>query len=161
MDEGSPSPPTTVTSPQPTKQEAAGKGSAGPARGAVALIGTGRRKESVARVRLVQGTGAILVNERPYDHYFPREALRLAVRSPLLLTHQLGKVNVIAHVEGGGMTGQAGAIKLGIARALVRLDASHRSVLRVAGLLTRDPREKERKKYGHKGARKRFQWTKR
>jgi small subunit ribosomal protein S9 len=102
-----------------------------------------------------------MVNQRAYDHYFPREALRLAVRSPLLLTHQLGKLNVIANVEGGGLTGQAGAVRLGIARALVRLDASYRVSLRGAGLLTRDPREKERKKYGQKGARKRFQWTKR
>ncbi len=125
------------------------------------LTGTGRRKESVARVRLVQGNGVILVNRRAYDEYFPREGLRLAIRSPLLLTHQLGKYNVTANVDGGGLTGQAGAIKLGIARALLKLDAAHRTALRGAGLLTRDPRQKERKKYGHKGARKRFQWTKR
>ena len=127
----------------------------------VALIGTGRRKESVARVRLIQGPGTILVNRRAYENYFPREALRLAIRSPLLLTHQLGKYDVMANVEGGGMTGQAGAIKLGIARALLKLDEAHRTALRGAGLLTRDPRQKERKKYGRKGARKRFQWTKR
>ncbi|MBI3011161.1 MAG: 30S ribosomal protein S9, partial [Candidatus Omnitrophica bacterium] len=89
------------------------------------------------------------------------EALRLAIRSPLLLTHQLGKYNVMANVEGGGLTGQAGAVRLGIARALVALDPAHRVSLRGAGLLTRDPRQKERKKYGRKGARKRFQWTKR
>jgi len=125
------------------------------------LAGIGRRKESVARVRLIPGTGAIVVNSRPYDQYFPREALRLAVKAPLLLTHQLGKYNVIANVQGGGMTGQAGAIKMGIARALLQVDAANRATLRGAGLLTRDPRMKERKKYGQKGARKRFQWTKR
>ena len=124
-------------------------------------MATGRRKESVARVRLVPGTGTILVNARAYDQYFPRETLRLSIRAPLLLTHQLGKYNVIANVTGGGLTGQAGAIRLGIARALVKLDGANRANLRGAGLLTRDPREKERKKYGQKGARKRFQWTKR
>ena len=124
-------------------------------------IATGRRKRSIARVRLIPGEGAILVNQRPYDQYFPRETLRLAIRSPLLLTHQLGKYDVMANVVGGGMTGQAGAIRLGIARALVQLDGAHRAGLRGAGLLTRDPRERERKKYGQKGARKRFQWTKR
>ena len=122
---------------------------------------TGRRKTSVARVRLVPGTGTILVNERPYATYFHREALRLAIRTPLLLTHQLGKYDVIVNVAGGGMNGQAGAIKLGIARALAQLNDGYRVSLRGAGLLTRDPRERERKKYGQKGARKRFQWTKR
>ena len=161
IDEASTSPTTTVTSPKPAKQEAPSKSSSASPSGPVALIGTGRRKQSVARVRLIQGNGAIVVNARPYDHYFPREALRLAIRSPLLLTHQLGKFNVIANVEGGGMTGQAGAIKLGIARALLKLDEAYRTALRGAGFLTRDPREKERKKYGQKGARKRFQWTKR
>ena len=124
-------------------------------------IATGRRREAVARVRLIPGTGTILVNSRAYEDYFPREGWRLAIRSPLLLTHQLGKYNVVARVEGGGLTGQAGAIRLGIARALVKLDAAHQPGLRGAGLLTRDPRMKERKKYGQKGARKRFQWTKR
>ena len=132
-----------------------------PAVAAAPLRGTGRRKEAVARVRLMPGAGTILVNGRPYEEYFPRETLRLAIRAPLLLTHQLGKVNVVVRVEGGGLTGQAGAIRLGIARALVGLDPAHRASLRGAGLLTRDPRMKERKKYGHKGARKRFQWTKR
>ena len=125
------------------------------------LIATGRRKQSIARVRLQVGTGTILINERPYEQYFPREGLRLAIRSPLLLTHQLGKYDVSVNVRGGGMTGQAGAVRLGIARALLKVDASYRTVLRGGGLLTRDPREKERKKYGQKGARKRFQWTKR
>ncbi|MBI4343302.1 MAG: 30S ribosomal protein S9 [Candidatus Omnitrophica bacterium] len=122
---------------------------------------TGRRKTSIARVRLVPGTGAITVNQRSYESYFPREALRLAIRTPLLVSHQLGKYDVIANVHGGGSTGQADAIVLGIARVLVQLDAAQRPGLRKAGLLTRDPRMKERKKYGRKGARKRFQWTKR
>jgi small subunit ribosomal protein S9 len=126
-----------------------------------ALWATGRRKEAIARVRLIPGTGQVFVNKQPYDHYFPREALRLAIRQPLLVTHQLGKHDVFATVEGGGLTGQAGALRLGIARAVVRLDPSLRGTLRGAGLLTRDPRMKERKKYGQKGARKRFQWTKR
>lgn len=139
-------------------ETAAASPQAGTAAGAMA---TGRRKESVARVRLVPGPGTILVNHRTCEDYFPREALRLAVRSPLLLTHQLGKYNVLADVNGGGLTGQAGAIRLGIARALVKLDQAHHGGLRGAGLLTRDPRMKERKKYGQKGARKRFQWTKR
>jgi small subunit ribosomal protein S9 len=125
------------------------------------VLATGRRKRSIARVRLTPGTGTILVNQRSYDDYFPREGLRLAIRSPLLLTHQLGKYNVLVNVAGGGLTGQAGAIRLGIARALAQLDPTHRASLRGAGLLTRDPRERERKKYGQKGARKRFQWTKR
>jgi small subunit ribosomal protein S9 len=123
--------------------------------------GTGRRKESVARVRLLPGTGTIMINRREHEDYFPREALRMSVKAPLLLTHQLGKLNVVANVHGGGLTGQAGAIRMGIARALVQLDPANRPTLRAAGLLTRDPRMKERKKYGQKGARKRFQWTKR
>ena len=122
---------------------------------------TGRRKESIARVRLVQGTGTILVNGRSCEDYFPRETLRLTIRAPLLLTHQLGKYNVLANARGGGLTGQADAIRLGIARALIHLDPAYRSSLHDAGFLTRDPRMKERKKYGRKGARKRFQWTKR
>jgi small subunit ribosomal protein S9 len=122
---------------------------------------TGRRKEAIARVRLIPGTGSISVNDKPYDSYFPQESLRLSIRQPLLVTHQLGKYNVNSIIDGGGLTGQAGALRLGIARALVRLDPALKSSLRGAGLLTRDPREKERKKYGQKGARKRFQWTKR
>lgn len=127
----------------------------------VPLIATGRRKRSVARVRLVPGTGTVVVNRRLYEDYFPRETMRLSIRSPLLLTHQLGKYNVVANVVGGGLTGQAGAIKLGIARILSKMDPAYHVSLHGAGLLTRDPREKERKKYGQKGARKRFQWTKR
>ena len=122
---------------------------------------TGRRKEAVARVRLVAGTGAIVVNHRGYDDYFPREALRLSIRQPFLVTHQIGKHDVFATIVGGGLTGQAGALRLGIARALLEIDPALRGTLRGAGLLTRDPRAKERKKYGQKGARKRFQWTKR
>ena len=122
---------------------------------------TGRRKEAIARVRLFAGTGTIMVNGQPYEQYFPREGLRLAIRQPFVVTHQLGKHNVLARAEGGGLVGQAGAIKLGIARALTTLDPALRAPLRGAGLLTRDPRQKERKKYGQKGARKRFQWTKR
>lgn len=122
---------------------------------------TGRRKQAIARVRLAPGNGTMLVNGQPLDRYFPRETLRVAMRQPLVVTHQIGKQNVTARVEGGGLTGQAGAVRLGIARALVALDPALKSPLRSAGLLTRDPREKERKKYGQKGARKRFQWTKR
>ena len=125
------------------------------------LIATGRRKESVARVYLVPGKGAITVNRQGYETYFPRETLRLAVRQPLIVTQQLGKYDVVANVSGGGTSGQAGAIRLGIARLLSQLDPSHRTILRGAGFLTRDPRMRERKKYGQKGARKRFQWTKR
>ena len=125
------------------------------------VIATGRRKLAIARVRLTPGPGTIVVNNRGYEDYFPREALRLAIRAPLLLTHQLGKYNVTVNVEGGGLTGQAGAIGLGIARALTQVDPALRSGLHKEGLLTRDPRMKERKKYGQKGARKRFQWTKR
>ncbi len=145
--------PTTTTPPAPIVTTTLAPGTT--------VLATGRRKEAVARVRLVAGTGTIVVNHKAYDIYFPREALRLAIRAPLLLTHQLGKVNVIANVDGGGLTGQAGAIRLGIARALLKIDGAYRPALRGAELLTRDPRMKERKKYGQKGARKRFQWTKR
>ena len=155
------SPTVPVEIDQRTKREESAKAPAAAGSTVVSLTGTGRRKQSVARVRLVAGNGAITVNDRAYDHYFPREGLRLAIRAPLLLTHQLGKYSVIANVNGGGLTGQAGAIRLGIARALLKLDDAHRAALRSGGLLTRDPREKERKKYGRKGARKRFQWTKR
>ena len=134
--------------------------SVAPATGAVWLA-TGRRKEAIARVRLLPGEGTIVVNERSYEDYFPREAWRLTIRSPLLATHQLGKYNVLVNVAGGGLSGQAGAVRLGIARALTQLDPANRTVLRGAGFLTRDPRMKERKKYGRKGARARFQWTKR
>ncbi len=153
-----PAPPAKAPA-RPTPSEAGG---ASVARASVAAIwATGRRKEAIARVQLIPGTGQILVNEMPYDRYFPREALRLSVRQPLLVTHQLGKCDVRVNVGGGGVAGQAGAVRLGIARALLQLDPALRPPLRSAGLLTRDPRMKERKKYGQKGARKRFQWTKR
>ena len=122
---------------------------------------TGRRKESVARVRLIPGSGKIVVNHKQYEDYFPRETWRLSIRQPLLVAQQLGKYDVLVNVQGGGATGQSGAIRLGIARALLKYDETLRKTLRSAGLLTRDPRAKERKKYGLKGARKRFQWTKR
>ena len=122
---------------------------------------TGRRKEAVARVRLIPGSGKIVVNHRQYEDYFPREIWRLSIRQPLLVAQQLGKYDVLVNVDGGGATGQSGAIRLGIARALLKFDESLRKTLRSAGLLTRDPRAKERKKYGLKGAHKRFQWTKR
>lgn len=122
---------------------------------------TGRRKTSIARVIMSQGNGKIIVNEKPVDSYFPRETLRMVVRQPLELTGMLGKLNVSAKVEGGGLTGQAGALKHGISRALLVMDSDLRSKLKKEGFLTRDPREKERKKYGQKGARKRFQFSKR
>ena len=145
---------------QPVKPSAAKKSD--PSNGEINIVfATGRRKEAIARVRLIPGPGTILINAHTFEQHFPREILRLSVRQPLLITHQLGKHNVVANVEGGGLTGQAGAVRLGIARALVKLDPALRQPLRSAGLLTRDPRMKERKKYGQKGARKRFQWTKR
>ena len=126
-----------------------------------AIWAIGRRREAIARIRLIPGNGDIRVNGRVYEDYFPRESLRLLIRQPLLVTQQLGKQSVIANITGGGIAGQAGALRLGIARALLELDPSLKTSLRGAGLLTRDPRGKERKKYGQKGARKRFQWTKR
>ena len=125
------------------------------------VLATGHRKEATAQVRLMPGDGAIKINERPLDNYFPREWHRLLVREPLQAVGATEKFNVIARVAGGGSTGQAGAVRLGIARALLLTDSQLRSTLRKSNLLTRDPRAKERKKYGQKGARKRFQWTKR
>jgi len=121
----------------------------------------GRRKEAVARVRLVAGDGTITVNRRPFEKYFIRETDRIIIKQPLLSTENASKFNIYATIRGGGLTGQAGAPRHGISRALVLADESLRSVLRKHGFLTRDPRMKERKKYGQKGARKRFQWTKR
>ena len=130
--------------------------------GAQALFqGTGRRKESTARVILKPGSGQILVNKRALDNYFPRETLRMVLREPLEATQMTAKYDVLVNVEGGGVSSQAGAVRLGIARALLKADSNLRSVLRGRGLLTRDPRMKERKKYGQKGARSHFQWTKR
>lgn len=121
----------------------------------------GRRKTSIARVTLSKGNGLITVNKKPVDTYFPRETLRMIIRQPLELTGMTGKLDVSARVEGGGPTGQAGALRHGIARALTSLDSDLRPKLKKEGFITRDPREKERKKYGLKGARKRFQFSKR
>jgi small subunit ribosomal protein S9 len=125
------------------------------------FYGTGRRKASIARVWLQPGEGKIQVNERTLEDFFPRPTLRMVLQQPLKVSGMEGKFDVMATVMGGGSTGQAGAIRLGISRALVRLDAALRGGLKKAGLLTRDPRAKERKKYGQKGARARFQFSKR
>ncbi|MFA5276161.1 MAG: 30S ribosomal protein S9 [Candidatus Omnitrophota bacterium] len=121
----------------------------------------GRRKESVARVKIIPGTGSIVANGKPYDKYFVRETDRIIIAQPLAATNNLSKYDVLANLSGGGLTGQAGALRLGIARALIAADPGVKDLLRKNGFLTRDPRAKERKKYGLKGARKRFQWTKR
>ncbi|BBO17591.1 30S ribosomal protein S9 [Candidatus Brocadia pituitae] len=123
--------------------------------------GTGRRKSSVARVRIKKGTGKIMVNDKDLDTYFPIDRDRGVVQFPLKTTKTFGEFDVLANVRGGGITGQAGAISLGIARALFKSNPSHIGILRTDGLMTRDSRMKERKKYGRKGARKSFQWTKR
>ena len=122
---------------------------------------SGGRKEAAARVRLLPGTGTFTVNGRPVDQYFPKGPLLTAVRRPLAVANAEGRFDVIADVRGGGVAGQVGAVRLGIARALLTVDSELRSPLRKAGLLTRDPRQKERKKYGHKRARKGFQYSKR
>ena len=122
---------------------------------------TGRRKTSAARVFLRPGTGAITVNHREFDQYFPTDALRTQVRRPLQLTETADKFDILATVAGGGVNGQAGAVRLGIARALVEFNAELRKQLKKDGLLTSDSRIKERKKYGMDGARKRFQFSKR
>ena len=123
--------------------------------------GTGRRKRAVARVRLYPGTGTIVINGRPFEEVFNRPVYQVIVRQPLLLTETLDKFNVQVKINGGGSTGWAGAIAHGIARALVAADEQYKPILRKAGLLTRDPRVKERKKYGLKRARKAPQYTKR
>ena len=125
------------------------------------FYGTGRRKSSVARVRLYAGTGKVTVNDRDIDDYFGLETLKLIVRQPLTLTGTADKYDVVCRVAGGGVTGQAGAIRHGISRALLKSDAELRSELKKAGFLTRDPRMKERKKYGLKGARRAPQFSKR
>ena len=125
------------------------------------FYGTGRRKSSVARVRLYQGTGEITINDRDIDDYFGLETLKLIVRQPLALTETDEKFDVVCRVAGGGVTGQAGAIRHGIARALCEMDAEYRPALKKAGFLTRDPRMKERKKYGLKAARRAPQFSKR
>ncbi len=125
------------------------------------FYGTGRRKTSVARVFLRPGHGQITVNRRPFEDYFPRESLRLLVAQPLELTGTATQLDVKANVSGGGLSGQAGAVRHGIARALLIFNDKLRPQLKRAGFLTRDPRMKERKKYGQPGARKRFQFSKR
>ncbi len=122
---------------------------------------TGRRKRSIARVRLLTGNGEIEVNKKPLDEYFDRPTLKMIVRQPIQAANIGNKYNIIATVEGGGKSGQAGALRHGISRAIALTSEELRVLLRKKGFLTRDPRKKERKKYGQKGARKRFQWTKR
>jgi len=123
--------------------------------------GTGRRKSSIARVWLVPGKGSIKINKRTLDNYFERESLSTVVKKPLELVNKKNELDVFAKVEGGGITGQAGALQHGIARALLQYDPTLRTILKKEGLLTRDARMKERKKYGQKGARARFQFSKR
>ncbi|MCM3588530.1 30S ribosomal protein S9 [Mesobacillus maritimus] len=127
----------------------------------VQYIGTGRRKSSVARVRLVPGDGKIIVNNREIEDYIPFAALREVVKQPLVATETVGAYDILVNVKGGGYTGQAGAIRHGIARALLQADPEYRPTLKTAGLLTRDARMKERKKYGLKGARRAPQFSKR
>ena len=125
------------------------------------FLGTGRRKTSIARVRLMTGSGKITVNGRAFDNYFPLETLRATVSQPLILTGTAEKIDASINVTGGGPNGQAGAVRHGIARALLKFDANLRPQLKAEGFLTRDSRMKERKKYGQPGARKRFQYSKR
>ena len=127
----------------------------------VEYYGTGKRKSSTARVRLLPGTGQVIVNKHDLSEYFKSESQRTVIRYPLAVTDNLGKFDIRAIVDGGGTSGQAGAIRLGIANALLRFNSELRPKLKRAGLLTRDSRIKERKKYGQKGARKRFQFSKR
>ena len=124
-------------------------------------IALGRRKESTARVRMQPGSGQIVINGRPFEKYFLRETDQIIVMQPLMLTENKGKFDIAARLSGGGLTGQAGALRLGISRALIIADENFKEIFRKNGYLTRDSRMKERKKYGQKGARKRFQWTKR
>jgi small subunit ribosomal protein S9 len=128
---------------------------------AAQYYGTGRRKTAAARVFLRPGSGAISINYRAFESFFPTEALRTQIRTPLVLTETSDKFDILATVAGGGVSGQAGAVRLGIARALVEYNAELRKALKNEGLLTRDARAKERKKYGMAGARKRFQFSKR
>jgi small subunit ribosomal protein S9 len=127
----------------------------------IQYYGTGRRKTSTARVYLRPGTGEIKVNRKTFDVYFPNQALRMVIRQPLTLTDTASKFDIVVNVAGGGPAGQAGAVRHGITRALMEFNADLRPALKDAGLVTRDPRAKERKKYGQKGARKRFQFSKR
>jgi small subunit ribosomal protein S9 len=125
------------------------------------FLGTGRRKTAVARVRLASGSGKIVVNGRPFENYFPTDTLRTLALMPLAITESAAKYDIRVNLDGGGPTGQAGAMRHGIARALLTVDAALRPALKTAGLLTRDPRMREREKYGQPGARKRFQYSKR
>jgi small subunit ribosomal protein S9 len=125
------------------------------------FLGTGRRKTSIARVRLASGNGKITVNGRPFENYFPVDTLRATASQPLTLTGTAEKLDARISVTGGGPNGQAGAVRHGISRALLKFDATLRGALKAEGFLTRDPRERERKKYGQPGARKRFQFSKR
>jgi small subunit ribosomal protein S9 len=123
--------------------------------------GTGRRKESTARVWIMVGDGQIKINERAFDEYFPREGWRVMMQQPLDLVEQRGKLNIMVNVKGGGLSGQAGAVRHGLTRALMVMNPEFRPPLKKAGFVTRDPRTVERKKYGRPGARKRFQFSKR
>ena len=127
----------------------------------VQFQGTGRRKNAIARVRLLPGEGKLVVNNRPLDAYFGKKTLEMIVKQPLNLTNTLAQYDILAKVEGGGTTGQAGAMRLGIARALIKADPNLRPALKKAGFLTRDPRMKERKKYGLRKARRAPQFSKR
>jgi small subunit ribosomal protein S9 len=127
----------------------------------IQYYGTGRRKTSTARVYLRPGGGEVQINRKSFDQYFPNETLRMIIRQPLHLTETVNKFDILVNVNGGGPAGQAGAIRHGITRALIEFNADLRPTLKHAGLVTRDPRIKERKKYGQKGARKRFQFSKR
>ncbi|HKR01542.1 MAG TPA: 30S ribosomal protein S9 [Pyrinomonadaceae bacterium] len=127
----------------------------------IQYYGTGRRKSATARVYLRPGSGAVKINKKAAEQYFPNETLQMIIRQPLQLTETVGKFDILINVDGGGPAGQAGAIRHGITRALIEFNADLRPTLKHAGLVTRDPRIKERKKYGQKGARKRFQFSKR
>ena len=126
-----------------------------------AFSAVGRRKEAVARVRMLPGDGKFMVNKKPLLDFFKREILQMIIEQPLHLTETLGKYDIYVNVNGGGLSGQAGAVRMGIARALTKIDPDYRPTLKSAGLLTRDPRMKERKKYGQPGARKKYQYSKR
>jgi small subunit ribosomal protein S9 len=125
------------------------------------FYGTGKRKTSIARTRLYNGSGQIIVNGRPFNEYFPRASLQMIIKQPLELTKTVGKFDIKVNVKGGGLSGQAQAVKHGISRALLDFDPELRPILKKAGFLTRDARVKERKKYGQRGARARFQYSKR
>ncbi|CAM2059356.1 30S ribosomal subunit protein S9 [Desulfovibrionales bacterium] len=123
--------------------------------------GTGRRKTAIARTRLFAGTGQIVINDRSIEDYFPRPSLQMIIYQPLVTSNKMGNLDIRITVEGGGMTGQATAVRLGIARALINLDPELRPALKKSGFLSRDARKKERKKYGQRGARAKFQYSKR